>query len=318
MYHDDLRDRCRGRWPSILVQLGLDRKALGKRNVPCPMCGGCDRFQFTDLDGNGTWHCRSCGGGWGLDLVMAWKGVNFVGARDLIVSVEPSAAITREPRPWRPREQVSDESRRIWMAARPLDGADPASTYLIKRGILDGLPRPQAARYVEAMPHRERDAFTRVYPALAVRMIAPDDSSSILQFVFLTQAGFKAALPKVKLFLPGSKVPMGGAVRITEPAEEMGVATGLETALSVIELYHVPVWAALTDGNLLKFAPPPMVRRLLIFGDRDRKFSGQVVAYGLARRLAEQRPLLDVDVVLPPRGEGKDFNDTLRRSLGLP
>ena len=59
----ELADRCRGRWPSILTQLGLglDDKALAHKNTACPMCGGRDRFQFSDK-GIGLWHCRGCGG----------------------------------------------------------------------------------------------------------------------------------------------------------------------------------------------------------------------------------------------------------------
>lgn len=50
-----LHERARGRWTSILPALGIDSKFLKRRNGPCPMCGGKDRYRFTDLNGLGTW-----------------------------------------------------------------------------------------------------------------------------------------------------------------------------------------------------------------------------------------------------------------------
>jgi hypothetical protein len=88
---ETLRDRCKGQWPSILLQLGLrlTDAALRKRDVPCPMCGGKDRFRFRD-DSVGLWYCRGCGHGDGFNLVMAWKGVSFHEAARLVEGLSPS------------------------------------------------------------------------------------------------------------------------------------------------------------------------------------------------------------------------------------
>lgn len=59
---NELRERCRGRWREILIKLGAPQSALTGRDSPCPMCGGTDRFCFSDRDGEGTWYCRGCGG----------------------------------------------------------------------------------------------------------------------------------------------------------------------------------------------------------------------------------------------------------------
>ena len=62
----ELKARAHGRWTEILRTLGVDEKVLNKRNQPCPMCGGTDRFQYTDKFGEGNYHCRGCGPAGGL------------------------------------------------------------------------------------------------------------------------------------------------------------------------------------------------------------------------------------------------------------
>ncbi|UMO88132.1 DUF927 domain-containing protein [Pectobacterium sp. PL64] len=61
-----------GRWPDVLSQLGIEVPRHPTTLTPCPACGGTDRFQFDNLEGRGTWHCRHCEpeAGDGLALVM--------------------------------------------------------------------------------------------------------------------------------------------------------------------------------------------------------------------------------------------------------
>ena len=43
---DDVHVRCEGRWPSILMALGLSPEFLKNKHGPCPMCGGKTRFRI--------------------------------------------------------------------------------------------------------------------------------------------------------------------------------------------------------------------------------------------------------------------------------
>jgi putative DNA primase/helicase len=72
-----LQERARGRWTSILPALGIDSKFLKRKNGPCPMCGGKDRWRFTDINGKGTWWCNYCSGGNGMALAMKFTGKPF-------------------------------------------------------------------------------------------------------------------------------------------------------------------------------------------------------------------------------------------------
>ena len=59
----EVKARAYGHWTGILTALGVDPKILNRKNQPCPMCGGTDRFQYTDKFQEGNYYCRSCGAG---------------------------------------------------------------------------------------------------------------------------------------------------------------------------------------------------------------------------------------------------------------
>lgn len=59
---DDVLDAARGRWPSLLAELGIRQELLSGKHGPCPGCGGRDRFRFDDR-GEGTFICSQGGGG---------------------------------------------------------------------------------------------------------------------------------------------------------------------------------------------------------------------------------------------------------------
>ena len=66
---------ARGMWPAIFAALDID---VGEgKEMPCPSCGGTDRFVFDDKNGDGSYFCRQCGPGGGLNLIMKCKGVDF-------------------------------------------------------------------------------------------------------------------------------------------------------------------------------------------------------------------------------------------------
>lgn len=44
----EVKRRAHGRWTELLRALGVDENLLNRRNQPCPLCGGTDRFQYTD------------------------------------------------------------------------------------------------------------------------------------------------------------------------------------------------------------------------------------------------------------------------------
>jgi hypothetical protein len=69
-----------GRWADVLPELcGLPRELFDGKGHPCPNCGGTDRFSFTDIEGNGSVHCRGCTpkAGNGISAIAFINGVTF-------------------------------------------------------------------------------------------------------------------------------------------------------------------------------------------------------------------------------------------------
>jgi hypothetical protein len=56
------------------------------------------------------------------------------------------------------------------------------------------------------------------------------------------------------------------------------------------------------------------VRRLVIFGDNDKSFSGQMAAYGLAFRLKTEGLMVEVRI---PERVGWDWDDQLMDDKGI-
>jgi putative DNA primase/helicase len=103
------------------------------------------------------------------------------------------------------------------------------------------------------------------------------------------------------------KLPEGGAVRLQDHSGVLGIAEGIETALSASRFFGVPCWAALNAGALEKWNVPADVEEVVIFGDLDRNFRGQAAAYTLAHEIAVQRRKVRIEM---PDAFG-DWNDIL-------
>ena len=300
-----IRGLCQGRWPSLLTLSGIDGGFLTGNHGPCPICGGKDRFRFDDKEGNGTWICNHCGAGDGFDLLMRVKGWSFAEAASHLEGIVGKAEQSK------PRQQISDDAIRkamnnLWLGAKPIEAGDPVAAYLAGRGIrLDSFPA--SLRYAERCSyHHEGNRYT-THPAMIAMVAGPDGKPATLHRTYLAHGGRKADLPKVRMLMPG-KIAKGSAVRLGPAGSILGIAEGVETALSAHAIYQVPVWAALSAGMLMQWQPPAEADEIWIFGDYDANFAGQSAAYALAHRLAHEGKIVKVQM---PDVLG-DWNDYLK------
>lgn len=310
-------DQAQNRWRNILPALGVSADFLRNRHGPCPMCEGKDRWRFDDKDGRGTWFCTHCGAGDGVKLVMLRLGLDFKAACAEIAK-HIGAAEPQEKRKARTAEDKREMLKRVWAAAVPLDHKGPASRYLWRR-CAQAWPtswKMEELRYAERCAYKDGPQTT-FHPALLARVRAFDGKPVNIHRTYLNADGYKADLPEPKRTMEGT-LPQGCAVRLYPAAAEMGVAEGIETALSAARMFRMPVWSTLNATLLGKWSPPPECEHLTIFGDNDASYTGQAVAFGLAKRLlveaSKAKRSLTVKVRVP-RQCAHDWNDVHQEML---
>jgi putative DNA primase/helicase len=179
----------------------------------------------------------------------------------------------------------------IWRAAVPAEGSI-VETYLRSRSITLHVPPSLRFGWV-TRPDRHPS------PAMIAGVQAPTGKIVAIQTMLLTRGGRKAAVavPRNATGILGA-----GAVRFAKPMNVLGLAEGIETALSAQQLYRVPSWACLGAGRMHRVAIPDHIRELHLFGDNDDPGRGAV-----QRAAYENR---DRRVVLRfPLENYKDWND---------
>ena len=300
MKHDTI-EASHGHWREILPAVGLDPKFLTRKPGPCPLCGGEDRYTFSDRNGDGDYICRGCGAGKGLKLLMKFKGWDFKTAAH-----EVDQMISNLPPP---SKQVKDKPgdpavlRRLYSASQAVQDGDPVGRYLSGRGLTG--PWPRALRY-----HPKLFWGQETHRGMLAVFFDADGNMTSMQATYLTDNGHKAPVPRPRMNMKGFQLMRGGSVRLGAVAETMGIAEGVETALSASKLFGFPVWAATSDNLLAAWQPPEGVKHVVVCGDSDHGFAGQAAAYALAKRLVVEK--FEVEVRLPKLGS--DWNDELQRS----
>lgn len=190
-----------------------------------------------------------------------------------------------------------DAALRIWSSARRIDGT-PAERYLQGRGLPAGSAE---LRYHPRTPHGP-GPVTVFRPALiaAVR----DESGLVAVHRTFLDARRSCLAP-----LEEPRCGLGrfgrGAVRLGGIAARLGLAEGIETALSTSLLFGLPCWATLGTERFRRVALPPEVKELVLFLDND---AGGRRAETLAREAFAHLPIEP----RYPRRAGDDWNDVLR------
>jgi len=201
---------------------------------------------------------------------------------------EPVPASTRKP---------SAAALRIWRDTQPLR-ASPAKAYLESRGILAASP---ALRFHPRTPLGPKER-ARFLPAM-IAAVSLDKGPIAIHRTFLS-GNTKAAFDKPKRALGA----LGeSAVRLFAPASgKLGLAEGIESAMSAYALTGIPVWATLGNERFGLVSVPESVTELHLFVDHDA--GGELAASrGLAAYARDGRTIH----VRKPSSRDTDWNDEL-------
>jgi len=236
-------------------------------------------------------------------------------AREKILQVIPRYAIRRMPGMEQPlfgdvnartSERASEAARALWRRALPAN-ASPVQAYLLGRGITG--PVPPLLRFLFAY-HSPTGSVLPCMVAAVARW--PGTKIVAVHRTYLGDGDGpqKASIEPRRMTLGPIA---GGAVHLAPANDVIGVAEGIETALSAMQLSGVPVWAALSAGGIERLILPamPQARRIIIFADHDRR-GIDAAEYAAARWRGEGR---EVRIELPTK-PGTDFNDALRAQIG--
>jgi putative DNA primase/helicase len=283
MLIDDLVTQAAARLNLIL---GRDNRWRGR----CPACGYAKPTLEVAVEQDGiAVSCAACGAVGGIAQIMGIPS-------ELVVA---------------PRAQPSKVARALdaWRNAVPANGTF-VEGYLQGRGIT--CPPPVSIRF----RRRQRNwSDGRTYPTMIslVQRVPGDDDRGLqsgaslidagAHFTFLQLDGLdgpvrKAATDACKLTL--GQLRYGGVwlTSVDEIDEQLAVAEGIETALSVQQITKLPTVAAVSAAGMRSLRWPPQVKRLWIAADHDEAGLGAAKAL-LVRAL---RAGLRADIKLPPAG----------------
>lgn len=298
-----LLDECSGKWRDILLALGIPEKHLGVGR-PCPLCGGDDRFSFTASAPNGVTNCRKCGGRSAYQLLKDFHGWDDKTTLRKIEGVLGNASASTQNR-YDPKPALNH----IYKTSKPVYQGCTVHKYLQARGIS---LLPESLRYHPSLTYRDgREALGR-YPAMLAMVTSPQGEALTYHRTYL-QGNRKANVPSPKKLMTPKGAITGGAIRLYPPEETLGIAEGIETALSACELFGVPTWAAVNAHGLEAIKLPQTVKNAIIFADVDASFTGQASAYALAKRLTNEGIKTTVKF---PSIQG-DWNDQLKTIKGI-
>jgi len=289
------------------ADLGIVVKPRGgptEQRVPCPHC---DRGPRDDALGvnveDGTFHCFRCG----------WKG--RAGGEQK--TAPPAPRRIDDPAV---AERKRERLRQIWKETAPLNHPDARAvrTYLESRALDEILQAPpRVLRSHRALPYWDGAKALGPFPAMVALFHGAAGQPVTLHVTYLRSDGCakaNVASPKKIMAVPARGATKGGAIHLYEPkAGILGLAEGIESALSMHLLQKLPVWSSYCADNLAAAHLPKGLRELYIGIDLDASGKGQQVAQSLTKRVRRFSPRTKVFTVTPEVDGTGDLNDELRR-----
>ena len=213
---------------------------------------------------------------------------------DGLAGLPPAAPSSREASPDR-------NACRLWRTAAPLKGS-PAEAYLVGRGI----NRYSADLRFHARTPLGPRASVQFLPAMLAAVRTELGVIAVHRTFLAPSTGGLADARRPKRALGGLQ---HGAVRLAVPrGGRLGLAEGIETALSAMQLSGVPCWATLGSERFGLVRIPESVCELHLFLDND---TGGDLAEARAR-VAYAREGRYI-VAKRPEARDEDWNDVLMR-----
>jgi hypothetical protein len=292
---------------SDFAGLGIAANPYGRaeqRSV-CPQCGRGphDKTLGVNVE-TGVYHCFRC---------------ELKGRAPGEMTVSPVARINDPGVVQRKRERL----RAVWRETVALDHphAHAVRSYLTSRGLGEILSNPPTVlRAHPGLEYWDCGRSVGRFPAMVAPFHGAAGDLVTLHVTYLRADGCVKApvsAPKKILGVPHRGATKGGAIRLYPVCRGvLGVAEGVETALSLRLIRNIPVWASFCADNLQRLRLPEGLRELKIGVDLDENGKGLKVAEALAHRVMRWSRHTKVTLIVPELdGPTGDLNDELRRRV---
>jgi putative DNA primase/helicase len=258
-------------------------------------------------------------------LVHSFAGDDWRACRDHVRHAAglPSFAFNPRARPPRRPEPVLNGKKQrncdlalgLWHDAEiPL--GSPVERYLHSRGlaVTSEVLAADVLRFHPACPFKLTSGQLVRLPAMVALMrdIVTNEPCAIHRTALKPNGSGKAEMPdgtEAKKMLGPAKGAVIKLIADEDVTIVLGIAEGIETALTAICADWRPVWACGSAGAIKAFPVLPGIEALTIFADADKNGVGQEVARACARRWAGAGR--EATVILPP-DDGSDWNDVGR------
>jgi putative DNA primase/helicase len=308
-----LKERLRGKWLAAFSYLAGDLltpaiERLGE-NVTCPIDGDLQGFRlFKDANetGGGVKQNRLSEGVFpdGITLLMEVMHLPFTTVFDNLAqwldgrgkkTGNPLYADYYPPQPIDTTVHNDSDLREwlnnLWQHSVRFDRPEAvvARVYLNQRHILTAALAAKSLRFNPALSYKDSDGrFIGKFPGITALVRDNDGLPVALHRTYLTRVGEKLSKEGCvsRKMTPSLSGGTGRVVHLGSPMNGvLGLAEGLETALSVIQATGMPVWSCLSAAFMPQFVPPSDVNTVMVFVDMDRSGAGQESARKLAENL---------------------------------
>ncbi len=269
----------------------------------CPRCSEVHNNRKKTLSchtGRGLFQCFRCG----------WKGrVNG----DIAWTEYKPDRVALETQCKR-RQYAID---RVYHESMPISAEPSAVARHYLRHRLGSLPEPLPTLrcHLRLRYYQERKCQGD-YPALISEVRDISGRLVTLHRTYLTEDGHKAPVvsPKKLMGVPEGSCT-GAAIRLQPAGETLILCEGIETALALSLLLHMPAWACISAHGLESVVIPNSVCKVHIGADHDKSGAGQLAARRLANRLW-RAGWRDIEIHTP-ESAGDDWADVVKRGGGL-
>lgn len=261
--------------------------------------------------GRERYKCHGCGAGG--DVIDFVKRFYRLEAKEAIQRLTDETLSTQTPcdpkKPVQRRQEdlkwKRDEALRLYNAAS--DDVKLIGAYLRARGIdthRTGIP--DCLRLAPDLLHAPSG---KRFPAMLAPIHAVNGDFIGVHRTYLRPDGTgKAPVDPAKMVLGGMRA---GCIRLAPMAPMMGLAEGIETALSVQSATGIPCWSVVSLSNFALVHLPAGVREPILLGDADCKADVRTMLHDAAHRLKSLSAGRKVKVAMA--APGMDFNDMLNK-----